>query len=335
MAPEARRARHGNFVGALFEAVRDLRSTGAPGVHPVPDDVRVDGKTCVVTGANSGLGKAAAVELARRGGNVILLCRPGHAGTVDEVRRLSGSEAVELVEVDLADLRSVHRCCDELRRRGSRVDIALLNAGLMSRRLRTTPQGYEVMFGVHFLAGRVMVDRWLRDGVVRPSGDAGETPRIVFVSSDSHRSAPPIDFDRLGAPTAYGIGESMGQYAQSKLVLCTFATELSRRLNPEEGVEAAVHALCPGGVATNIARDAPSLLRPLVDAVLGRFFQTPEEAIAPVIYLCCAEKAGTSTGMYLHLMQRKEVSPLAADPANGARLWEVSEALLERHRDDR
>jgi len=335
MAPEARRGRHGNFVGAIVAAVRDLRSSAAPGVDPVPDDIRIDGKTCVVTGANSGLGKAAAIDLARRGGNLVLLCRAGHSGTVDEIQRLSGSEAVELIAVDLADLRSVHRCCDELQRRGVRIDIALLNAGLMSRRSRTTPQGYELMFAVHFLAGRIMVDRWLRDSVIRPSSQEAEAPRIVFVSSDSHRSAQAIDFDRLGAPTEYGMGESMSYYAQSKLVLCTFATELSRRLNPGDGVEVAVHALCPGGVATNITRDAPPGLQPIIDAVLGRFFQSPEEAIAPMIYLCCAEEAGTSTGIYLHLMQRKSVSPAAGDPANGARLWQASEAIVERFRHDR
>ena len=333
--PEQGAARHDTFAGAIFKAIQDLRSPSVSDVQPVPDDVRIDGKTCVVTGANSGLGRAAAIDLARRGANLILLCRPGHAGAVDDIRRLSGSDAVELVEVDLSDLRSVHRCCDELQRRGVRIDIALLNAGLMSRRPRTTPQGYELMFAVHFLAGRVMLDRWLRDGLIQPSAEHGETPRIVFVSSDSHRSAPAIDFDRLGAPVEYGMRESMRHYARSKLVLCTFATELSRRLNPGAGVEVAVHSLCPGGVATNITRDAPPLLRPLVDGVLARFFQPPEEAIAPVIYLCCAEEAGTSTGIYLHLMQRKEVSPSAADPANGARLWEASEALVQRFREAR
>ena len=324
-----------NFVNATIQAIRDLRDPPRPDINPLPDDVRIDGKTCLVTGANSGLGRAAAIELARRGGNVILACRPGHPETPDEVRRLSGSETVALIEVDLSDLRTVHRFCDELQRRGVRIDIALLNAGLMSRRSRKTPQGYEVMFAVHFLAARVMIDRWLRDGVIRPSRRAGETPRIVFVSSESHRSAQAIDFESLGACPEYGTAESMRSYSLSKLAQCTFATELSRRLNPHEGTEVAVHAMCPGGVATNIARDAPAPLRPLVNAVLGRFFQSPEEAIGPIAYLCCGEEAGTSTGMYLHMMHRKQVSPAASDRSNGTRLWEASEALLARSRDSR
>ena len=317
----------------MITAIRDLRNRKIPDVSPLPDDVRIDGKTCLVTGANSGLGRAAAIELARRGGNMILACRPGRAETCGEIRRLSGSEAVELIEVDLSDLRSVHRSCDDLHRRGIRIDIALMNAGVMSRRSRKTPQGYEVMFAVNFLASRVMIDRWLQDGVIQPSRGANETPRIIFVASDAHRSARGVDFDRFGAYTEHGMSESMRQYAGSKLILCTFATELSRRLNTSESVDVAVHALCPGGVATNIVKDAPPLLKPILNAVLRRLFQSPTEAIGPVVYLCCAEEAGSSTGMYLHMMHRKRVSPVASDPDNGARLWEASEALVAKSRE--
>ena len=335
MARESRKIPGGNVIDAMIKAIGDLRALRTPGIDPLPDDVRIDGRTCLVTGANSGLGRAAAIELARRGGNLILACRPGHTGTAGEIGRLAGSGAVEMLEVDLSDLRSVHRCCDELQRRGTRIDIALMNAGCMSRRSQRTPQGYEVMFAVHFLANRVMIDRWLADGVVSPSSRVGETPRIVFVASDSHRSAEAIDFDRFGTYTEHGMAESMRRYAASKLILCTFATELSRRLNAGRRVAVAVHALCPGGVATNIVKDAPRVLKPIINASLRRFFQSPSEAIGPVIYLCCAQEAGSSSGMYLHMMHRKQVSPEASDPGNGARLWEASEAMVTESRQSR
>ena len=322
----------GTVVNAIITAIRDLTNPKVPDIDPLPDDVQIDGKTCLVTGANSGLGRAAAIELARRGGNMILACRPGHAETCGEIKRRSGSGSVEMIEVDLADLRAVHRCCDHLHERGFRIDIALMNAGLMSRKSRKTPQGYESMFAVHFLANRVMIDRWLQDGVIRPSRRASETPRIVFITSESHRSSQAIDFDRFGAYTEYGMKESMQHYGLSKLALCTFATELSRRLNPSERVDVAVHAMCPGGVVTNIARDAPALLKPIVNPVLRRFFQSPEEAIGPVVHLCCTEEAGSSTGMYLHMTHRKRVSRGASDPVNGARLWEASEPLVAKSR---
>ncbi|WP_419944939.1 SDR family NAD(P)-dependent oxidoreductase [Candidatus Poriferisodalis sp.] len=321
-----------NFVGALLTAVRDLRNPKAPDVDPVPDDVRIDGKTCLVTGANSGLGRAAAVELARRGGRMILACRPGHDTICDEIKRESGTESVELVEVDLADLRSVHRCCDDLRDRGGRVDIALMNAGLMTPAARQSPQGYDTMLAVHFLANRVMIDRWLADGVIDPSHAGGDTPRIVFVSSEAHRSSADLDIEHLDAFTPYGMKDAMAHYGLSKLALCTYATELSRRLNPVDGdsVEVAVHSLCPGGVATNIAREAPPMLKPIVDPALRRLFQSPADAVDPVIYLCCAPEAGSATGLYLHLMHRKQVSERASDPANGTKLWEASQAVVDR-----
>ena len=322
-----------SIASAIMAGVRDLRQPKVATVDPVPEGVRIDGKTCLVTGASSGLGKAAAVELARRGGNMILACRPGHAEICDEITRLSGSGAVELMEVDLADLASVQRFCDRLAECRIRIDIALLNAGLMPRTARKTPQGYEVMFAVHFLANRVMVDRWVRDGVIRPRGDGGEAPRIVFVTSEQHRSASPIDFDRFGAYADYGLKDGVRHYGASKLVQCTFATELSRRLNPGDDVEVAVHSMCPGGVATNIAREAPPLMKPVLNAVFRRLFQSPEQAIGPVIYLCCAEEAGKATGLYLHLMQRKPVSDAAADPENGSRLWEASEAMVGKSRE--
>ncbi len=330
------------FVGALATAVRDLRNPAAPDIEPVPDDVRIDGETCLVTGANSGLGRSAAIELARRGGRMILACRPGHDGVVEEIKRESGSVSVELIDVDLADLRSVHRCCDELRDRGVRIDIALMNAGLMTPAARRSAQGYDEMFAVHFLANRVMIDRWLSDGVVVPAIPGGDPPRIVFVSSEAHRSSAAIDFDRLGEFAPYGMKDSMRHYGLSKLALCTYATELSRRLNRQGGVgddvddseelEVAVHALCPGGVATNITRGAPAPLRSVVDPLLRLFFRSPEEAVEPVTWLCCAPEAGSSTGLYLHLMHRKQVSESAADPANGAKLWETSQAMVEQSR---
>ncbi len=335
MTRRTTRTGDGTFVNAILAGIRDLRNPKAPDVSPVPDDVRIDGRTCLVTGANSGLGRAAAVELAKRGGNLILACRPGHVETCGEIKHLSGSQTVEMMEVDLADLESVHRFCDLLRERGICIDIALMNAGLMSRRSRKTPQGYELMFAVHFLSKRVMIDRWLRDGVIRPSSRDGKTPRIVFIASESHRSSHAIDFDRFGAFIQFGMRESLKYYGLSKLVLCMFATELSRRLNPADRVEVAVHAMCPGGVDTNISRDTPMLLRPIVKPLLRHFFQSPEKAIGPVVYLCCAEEAGHATGMYLHMMRRKPVSRTASDPDNGVRLWEESAALVEKSRQSR
>ncbi len=320
----------GTPVSAMVAAVRDLRQQKHAEVAMVPEDARIDGKTCLVTGANSGLGKAAAVELARRGGNMILACRPGHGEICQEIQELSGSSNIELMEVDLADVKSVHHFCDLLASRRIRIDIALMNAGLMPSRARKSPQGLEMMFAVHFFSSRVLIDRWVKNGVIRPSGHPDRTPRIVFVASEAHRSSHVIEFDRFGTFKDYKMKDSLRHYGISKLLQCMYATELSRRLNQGDSIEVAVHSMCPGGVSSNIVRDTPTLLKPVVKPLLRCLLQSPKQAVKPVIYLCCSEEAGCSTGMYLHLMQRKSVSPSASDPKNGSMLWRASAELMAK-----
>ena len=319
--------------GAITTAIRNtLRNT--PALDPVPADVRIDGKVCLVTGANRGLGKAVAIDLARRGGHVIMACRGDHSEAGEEVRRESDSGSVEMLRVDLSDLRSVHGLCDELKTRNIGIDIAVLNAGLAALRARRTPQGFETMFAVHFLANRVMLARWLKDGVLRPSGAAKDAPRVVLVSSEAHRSADPIDFERFGAFRDFrGAGEGLKRYGSTKLHVCIYAKELSRRLNPagDAALAVAVHALCPGAIASDIAREAPAILKPVVQPIMRLLFQSPKRAAEAVVYLCCGEEAGARTGMYLHMMTEKQPSPLALDEANGAKLWEASAALVTKH----
>ena len=330
--PEGR-GLYDSLGNAIVTAVRNsVRARSA--LNRVPESVRIDGKVCLVTGANRGLGKAVAVELARRGGRVIMACRSGHPEAGEEVRRQSASDAVEMIPVDLSDLRSVHRLCDELKEKNIVINIAVLNAGLAAMRARRTPQGFETMFAVHFLANRMMVDRWLNDGLIRPGSELRDPPRIVFVASETHRSAGPIDFASLGAYRDHrGARATLAQYCSSKLHMCTYAKELSRRLNPagSEAVAVAVHALCPGAIASGIAREAPAILKPVVGPVMRLLFQSPEKASEPVIYLCCAEEAGARTGIYLHMMVEKPMSALASDEANGAKLWEASAVLVANH----
>ncbi len=319
-----------SITGALRAAIGQ-RAKERPAIEPVPRSRRIDGKVCLVTGANSGLGKAVAIDLAARGGRVLMACRGGHPEAGEDVKRRSGSSAVQMLKVDLADLASVHRLGDELRAATPRIDIAVLNAGLMPRQASQSKQGFELMFAVHFLANRVLVARLLEDGLIQPPDAGSEAPRIVLVSSETHRGAGPIDFDRLGASVNYSFKDGLKHYGQSKLTQCTFAQELSRRLNPTGETRVAVHALCPGPINSNIAREAPLLLRPVLAPIMKAFFLSPAKAALPVTYLCCSDAAGERTGLYLHMMREKPPAPEASDPQNGAKLWSASEALLRPH----
>jgi NAD(P)-dependent dehydrogenase (short-subunit alcohol dehydrogenase family) len=326
-------AGYGDLPRALFSAAVDVFSE-KPGQLPLGDDVRLDGRTVLVTGANSGLGRAVAIDLARRGARLLLACRSGIPAAGREIATAAGSTIVEMLPVDLSDMDSVVSLSDALVARRDTLDAVVCNAGLMPRRSQVTRQGFEVLYAVHFLANFVLLRRLLEAGVIPNDVFAHngrailDIPRIVFVASETHRSSAGLDFDRVGEPVQYGVSDGLKHYGDSKLASVTFATELARRLMTEHGPTVGVHSLCPGPVASGIARDAPLLLQPLLKPVMRAFFASPAQAATPVVYLTAAPELAGETGWYLHLMQHKAPSERASDPANGERLWKRAEEIL-------
>lgn len=325
---------HGDALRATVTGLWDLvRRNRAEELRPLAPDVRLDGRTCLVTGASRGLGLATARALARRGARVLLLCRTAPQQTTRALATETGNAAIEGLPVDLADLRSVHAVCDELRARGVRLDVVVLNAGLVPRSARPTAQGYETMFGVHVLANHVLLSRWLADGVLRPAEPWRPRPRVVVVSSEAHRSAKAVDPSRIDAWVEYGARDGLRQYAATKLGLCSLATALRERTRlahePERGW-LAVHVLCPGPVATDIAREAPAWAQPLLRPVMRAWFRSPERAAEPVELLACAPELEEEDHVYLHMLRRKPMDPRAADPAFARAVWARCEAVRDR-----
>ncbi len=328
---------HSNPLSAVLSGLLDQRSQ-EPKVEPIPDDVRLEGRTCLVTGANSGLGKGIAIRLAKRGAHVIMACRSGIPEAGEEVRAASENPNVEMIRVDLSDFDSMAAFCDELRDRQVTLDAAVFNAGVVPVTSRTNKHGLELMFAVNFLAKFMVLDRLLRDGVIPNAvygnnSRAEDPPRVIFVSSETHRSSIPIDFDSFGQPVEYGVADGVKYYGLSKLHLTTFFQELSRRLNPGAGAipDVCVHALCPGAVNSNMAREAPTWLKPILKPVMALFFQSPEKASIPVDYMVCSDDMGRKTGVYMHMMRVKESSEASMDPDNGSLLWSKTEELLHEH----
>jgi NAD(P)-dependent dehydrogenase (short-subunit alcohol dehydrogenase family) len=282
------------------------------------EDDRVDGKTCLVTGANAGLGKAIATEIARRGGRVIMAGHTLDESARDDICGRSGNSEVSLEYLDLADLASVLDFVD--RQRGQRFDISVLNAGVVPRNARRTIDGLEEGFQVNFLATFLLVGELLSAGVIPKK----EHARVVFVSSESHRSADAIDWQTFGEFRDFGVSGAMREYGRAKLLTCTHAAELARRLDGD----VAVHALCPGAVNTRLAREAPVWSQPLLKVAFTLFFRSPEAAATPAVYLSCARSLKERTAIYLHVMEEKPMAPLATDPTEGAALWRACNELL-------
>lgn len=318
---------HNNVVTAIATAIYDQFSKKGL-LQPLADNERVDGKNCLITGANSGLGKATAIALAKRGARVYMACRSGIPEAGEDVKRDSGSDAVEMLQVDLSDMESVVALCNTLKEKKIKLDIVILNAGLMPLNARKSKQGFELMFAVHFLANRLFLSRCVHDGVIDISRHENKA-RIIFVASEAHQSSEAIDFDHFGEFTDYGLKDGMKYYGYSKLHMTTLAKEFSRRVNQHDGQGAIVSALCPGPIASNIAREAPALLKPVLAPIMNLFFNSPEIAAEPVVLLACTKDEDLFYDAYLHMMRRKEVSPLALDEENGRLLWEKSEVLLK------
>ena len=268
----------------------------------------LSGKTYVITGASSGIGKITARELARRGAHVIVACRSVERTqpVIDEIKRETGNPQVELVALDLADLASVRRCADELLARKIPIHGLINNAGLAGSR-GTTKDGFELTFGTnhlgHYLLTRLLLDR------IKESGPA----RIVNVASASHYQARRIDWDALRAKTRSRTG--LPEYAVSKLSNVLFTKELARRL---EGTNVTTYALHPGVVATDVWRRVPGPVR----WVMKKFMVTPEEGAQTSIRCATAPELATETGRYYD-RDGKERRPnkLADDEALAKQLW--------------
>ena len=316
-----------NPFNATLTALRDIRDTTGL-IEPSPATERLDGKTCLVTGANAGLGKAIATELAGRGAKLILAGRSGIPDTGEKMSAATGNSDITMERVDLSDLNSIDALVERLAAAGTRIDRLILNAGLMSQKAQKSAQGFELMFAVHLLGNQRLATQLVEAGVVPKD----EGARIIAVSSEAHRSAPPLDWETFGKFQPHGVSGAMKQYGHSKLALSLMIRKLAKSLTDETGnPEIGVFHMCPGPINSSIARDAPAIIRVPVKGVMNAFFPSPEKAARPVIHLACSPTLDGKTGDYMHLMRFKDPSEEAQNDADAAAVFAYSEAQFAAH----
>ncbi|MEO9971259.1 MAG: SDR family NAD(P)-dependent oxidoreductase [Hyphomonadaceae bacterium] len=301
-----------NPLSAIRTAIADIRDTTGL-IEPSPENERLDGKTCLITGANSGLGLATATELARRGARLILAGRSGIPETADKITQQTGNTEISMELVDMSDRESIDALCDRLQEKDIQLDRVILNAGLMAPKAKASAQGFETMLAVHFFGNYRLASRLITDGRLAKS-DPNSPPRIIAVSSEAHRQADPIDIASFGKFKPHSTSGAMTQYGHSKLALSLLARHLS---NEHKGLSEtpniAVFHMCPGPVNSGIAKGAPALMRPLIGLLMKSFFPSPEKAAKPVVYLACSPDLDGKTGDYMHLMRFKDPSHAAMD----------------------
>ena len=325
---------HGRFQNPLQAALAGVNDLFRPQplAQKLTDDVRLDGKTVLVTGASSGLGYAVATQLAERGARVLMVARSGAPERAAAIMQATGRSDVEMFKADLSDLDQVHRVADWLRARGP-IDVVVENAGMASPKAIPTPQGLEAMFVTNYLSKFVLINRLLADGTVANQTVAGRGPdgtpaRIIVVSSDSHQGASSIDWEAFGQLKPFGVNGAINNYSYFKLILNTWAVELSRRLAPEGRTDVLVHVMCPGPVNTNIIREAPWALRGALKLIFTLFFRSPDVAARPVVYMAAHPDFAEETGRYLHMFRPKQMDSKCYDRTEGQKLWARSVELL-------
>ncbi|MEM7549347.1 MAG: SDR family NAD(P)-dependent oxidoreductase [Bacteroidota bacterium] len=298
------------------------------------DDDRLDGKTVMITGANSGLGFATAERIAKLGAKVIMACRSGIPEAGEHIKKLSSSDNIEMESIDLADVDSILSLCDRLEAKNEKIDILINNAAVVPGGSKRTPQGLEQMFMVNYLAHFILINELLKNNTIpnkvfggnsNPGND--DKSRIIMISSESHRSGDDLDLNKLGIYEDFKMSKVVSLYGYYKLALSTFTAELDRRLNVE-GFDVSVHSICPGAVNSNIARDAPKGFQPLLKVVFKLFFQDPMKASEPVVYLASSSRLHSDTGHYLHMWAKKDPDIRSIDEKLGKQLWERSEQIV-------
>ena len=270
------------------------------------------GKISMVTGANTGIGKATALGLAKLGATVVMVCRDRERGEVAlrEIQRKTGNDAITLLMADLSSQVAIRKLAAEFKAQFPSLHALVNNAGIIPRDRMVTVEGFETQFAVNHLAYFLLTNLLL--DVLKASAPA----RIVNVSSDMHRGAT-MDFDDLQSEKGYS---PTAVYAWTKLANILFTYELARRL---KGTRVTANCLHPGGVATNLLADAMGIPRALKSTT--RLIGTsPDRGARTSIYLATSPEVEGVSGRYFMSQKETTSSRESYDHVVAGRLWQVS-----------
>ncbi|WP_437323391.1 SDR family oxidoreductase [Sorangium sp. So ce381] len=273
----------------------------------------MNGKVCIVTGGNTGIGKETARGLAQRGAKVVLACRDTARGEAarDDIARSTGRKDVEVIALDLGSKASIRAFGERFSAAHERLDVLVNNAGVWRSSRGTTEEGLEATFGVNH------VGTWLLTQDLLPLLKKSAPSRVVVLSSKLHYRGR-MDWEDLQFERRkYG---TTAAYAQSKLANVLFTKALARRL---EGTGVTVNAVHPGVVRTELMRDYPKLLV----KIFTLFLLTPEQGAECSLHVATAPELAGVTGEYFEKSRIKPAAAEALDEAAQERLWALTEAL--------
>lgn len=270
-------------------------------------------KTVLITGGNSGIGKATALGIAKTGSNVIIGCRDKQKGlaAVEEIKKVSGNNNVELLLIDLASLKSVRAAAAEFKRKHDKLHVLINNAGVFIRKREETEDGLEKTFETNYLS------HFLLTHLLLDTLKASAPSRIINVASK--HGGIKINFEDLQTTKHYSIMKSVGP---TKLGLIMFTKELAKKL---EGSGVTVNSLHPGLARTNILHDVSAPIRFLFTMVSS----SPEKSAETSIYLATSPDIEKVSGKYFEKKKEVKTGSNANNEADNKLLWDLSMKLAK------
>ncbi|XP_044023679.1 dehydrogenase/reductase SDR family member 13-like [Siniperca chuatsi] len=283
---------------------------------------KLHGKTAIVTGANTGIGKTTAMDLARRGARVILACRDKRRAeaAIQEIIQETGNSQVIFMQLDLASLQSVRSFADNFLQSESRLDLLINNAGLMKG--GKTEDGFGMIFGVnhlgHFLLTVLLLDRL----------KASKPSRVVTVASKAYEMGK-VDFNSLTTHRELGLGSTGYQlfqkYCHSKLCNVLFTYELAKRL---QGTDVTCYSVHPGAIKTEIGRHAGFWWKLIMTPIVVLFFMDATSGAQTTLHCALEQGIEHLSGHYFtQCAPLMNIESKARDDATAKKLWELSESF--------
>lgn len=269
-------------------------------------------RIAIVTGGNSGIGKATVEALADKGFTVVMVCRSKERGGQALKELQNSNRDIHLMLCDLANMEDIRRFTDEFKEKFNRLDVLINNAGLISLKRNVTVDGLEEQFGVNHI-GHFLLTLRLLDCMQSGS-------HIIIVSSCAHKVGK-IHFEDYNLEEGYS---AIKAYSQSKLANVLFARELSARVK-DRGIR--VNCFHPGIVGTSFFVGRNTAFGKVIVKVMNRIFSTPEEGAQTAIYLATSPEVENKTGAYFYRCKVAKTSRLAKLKSVGVRLFELSEKI--------
>jgi retinol dehydrogenase-12 len=271
------------------------------------------GKTCLITGATSGIGKETALALARLGATVVFTARDEERGKAvkREIIDRSGSNDIDFIFCDLSSLQSVKECSQIFRSSHKRLDVLINDAGTWEREKKLSKDGIELTFAVNHLA------HFLLTNLLLDTMKASAPSRVIGVTSGLHSGT--INFEDIGFERKF---RGIKAYRQSKLAVILFTRELARRL---QGTSVTANCLMPGVVDTGLSRNSRAVSR----AVFKLIATTPEKGARTSIYLASSPEVEKVSGECFSKSRVVKASKESNDPELAKRLWEVSVGYVQ------